>query len=71
VWARTYEVKVISGVRMIQRLVPEMRGRGWGRVTQIGGGLAIQPMSAQPHYNAICWWLVVVAQLRTYPRIGT
>jgi NAD(P)-dependent dehydrogenase (short-subunit alcohol dehydrogenase family) len=52
VWARTYEVNVLSGVRMIQRLVPAMRERGWGRVIQIGGGLAIQPMAAQPHYNA-------------------
>jgi NAD(P)-dependent dehydrogenase (short-subunit alcohol dehydrogenase family) len=31
-WARTYEVNVISGVRLIQRLVPGMRERGWGRV---------------------------------------
>jgi 3-oxoacyl-[acyl-carrier protein] reductase len=52
IWARTYEVNVLSGVRMIQRLVPAMRERGWGRVIQIGGGLAIQPMAAQPHYNA-------------------
>ncbi|GAA3047128.1 SDR family NAD(P)-dependent oxidoreductase [Pseudonocardia yunnanensis] len=52
VWARTYEVNVIAGVRMIQRLVPEMRRRGWGRVIQIGGGLGIQPMSAHPQYNA-------------------
>jgi len=52
IWARTYEVNVISGVRMIERLVPEMRRRGWGRVIQIGGGLAIQPTAPQPHYNA-------------------
>jgi NAD(P)-dependent dehydrogenase (short-subunit alcohol dehydrogenase family) len=37
---------------MIQRLVPPMRKRGWGRVIQIGGGLAQQPVAAQPHYNA-------------------
>ncbi|MGP4014551.1 SDR family NAD(P)-dependent oxidoreductase [Saccharopolyspora sp. 5N708] len=52
IWARTYNVNVISGVRMIQRLVPEMRKRRWGRVITIGGGLAIQPMAVQPHYNA-------------------
>ncbi|AWW35931.1 short-chain dehydrogenase [Streptomyces sp. AS58] len=51
-WARTYEVNVVSGVRMIQRLVPGMRGRGWGRVIQIGGGLASQPIATLPHYNA-------------------
>jgi NAD(P)-dependent dehydrogenase (short-subunit alcohol dehydrogenase family) len=52
VWARTYNVNVISGIRMIHRLVPAMCERHWGRVITIGGGLAIQPMSAQPHYNA-------------------
>lgn len=52
VWARTYEVNVLSGVRMIQRLVPAMHERGWGRVIQVGGGLAIQPMAGHPHYNA-------------------
>ncbi|POX63498.1 short-chain dehydrogenase [Streptomyces sp. Ru62] len=52
VWVRTYEVNVVSGVRMIQRLVPGMRERGWGRVIQIGGGLASQPLAMLPHYNA-------------------
>jgi 3-oxoacyl-[acyl-carrier protein] reductase len=52
IWARTYNVNVISGVRMIQRLVPAMRDRGWGRVITIGGGLAVQPVDMQPHYNA-------------------
>ncbi|MEV0460146.1 SDR family NAD(P)-dependent oxidoreductase [Catellatospora methionotrophica] len=51
-WARLYEVNVISGVRMIQHLVPGMRERGWGRVVQIGGGLAGQPTADQPHYTA-------------------
>jgi NAD(P)-dependent dehydrogenase (short-subunit alcohol dehydrogenase family) len=37
---------------MIQRLVPAMRERGWGRVIQIGGGLAQQPMPMQSDYNA-------------------
>ncbi|GAA4237407.1 hypothetical protein GCM10023075_62310 [Streptosporangium album] len=26
--------------------------RRWGRVIQVGGGLALQPMNLQPHYNA-------------------
>lgn len=51
-WRQTYEVNVISGVRMVQRLVPQMRERGWGRVITIGGGLAIQPMNSHPQYNA-------------------
>ncbi|NBH07409.1 SDR family NAD(P)-dependent oxidoreductase [Amycolatopsis sp. SID8362] len=52
VWLRTYDVNVVSGVRMIHRFVPGMRARGWGRVIQIGGGLSGQPMAMQPHYNA-------------------
>ncbi|MEU8636736.1 SDR family NAD(P)-dependent oxidoreductase [Amycolatopsis sp. NPDC048633] len=51
-WASIYEANVVSAVRMIHRFVPGMRSRGWGRVIQIGGGLAIQPMAMQPHYTA-------------------
>jgi 3-oxoacyl-[acyl-carrier protein] reductase len=51
-WAETYEINVVSGVRMIQRLVPRMRERHWGRVIQIGGGLANQPISMTPDYCA-------------------
>jgi 3-oxoacyl-[acyl-carrier protein] reductase len=51
-WADTYDQNVISGVRMIQRLVPAMRERGWGRVITIGGGLGGQPMNTHPQYNA-------------------
>lgn len=51
-WQQTYNINVISAVRMIQRLVPQMRERQWGRVIQIGGGLAQQPHGGAPHYNA-------------------
>lgn len=51
-WTRIYQMNVVSGVRMIGHLVPGMRRRGWGRVIQIGGGLAVQPVAEQPHYSA-------------------
>lgn len=51
-WLQTYNSNVISAVRMIQRLVPQMRGRHWGRVIQVGGGLSQQPAATAPHYNA-------------------
>ncbi|RZT36838.1 SDR family NAD(P)-dependent oxidoreductase [Cupriavidus agavae] len=51
-WMETFDVNVLSAVRMIQRLVPSMREARWGRVIQIGGGLAGQPISMQPDYNA-------------------
>jgi short-subunit dehydrogenase len=44
----TSQVNVISAVRTIQKLVPEMRKARWGRVIQIGGALAQQPIAAQP-----------------------
>jgi len=51
-WSRIHQINVVSGVRMIGHLVPGMRRRGWGRVIQIGGGLAVQPVAQQPHYSA-------------------
>lgn len=51
-WGEIYNNNVVSYVRMIQRIVPQMKTLGWGRVIHIGGGLAIQPIKEQPHYNA-------------------
>jgi 3-oxoacyl-[acyl-carrier protein] reductase len=51
-WIDTYQSNVLSGVRMIHRLLPKMRERHWGRIIQIGGGLAIQPIPMQPDYEA-------------------
>ncbi|AWS43469.1 SDR family NAD(P)-dependent oxidoreductase [Streptosporangium sp. 'caverna'] len=51
-WSQIYELNVISGIRMIRRVVPRMHERGWGRVIQIGGGLGLQPTADLPHYNA-------------------
>ncbi|MDP9843957.1 SDR family NAD(P)-dependent oxidoreductase [Streptosporangium lutulentum] len=51
-WAEIYNVNVISSVRMIQRLVPGMRERGWGRVIQISSVTGELPAASQPHYAA-------------------
>jgi len=51
-WLDTYRINVAASVRLVQRLVPPMRERGWGRVIQIGGAMAIQPTEAYPHYGA-------------------
>ncbi|MFE6946457.1 SDR family NAD(P)-dependent oxidoreductase [Streptomyces chartreusis] len=51
-WAELYNINVLSGVRMIQRLVPSMRERGWGRVIQISSVLGALPAANQPHYAA-------------------
>ncbi|XVV09599.1 SDR family NAD(P)-dependent oxidoreductase [Actinoplanes sp. CA-131856] len=52
IWLHTYNINVVSGVRMIQRLVPGMRDKAYGRVVTIGGGLSMQPFDNHPHYNA-------------------
>lgn len=51
-WMDMYNQNVVAYVRMIQRIVPQMKTLGWGRVIHIGGGLGIQPIKEQPHYNA-------------------
>lgn len=51
-WLHVYNVNVVSYVRMIQRIVPAMKGQSWGRVIHIGGGLGVQPINDLPHYNA-------------------
>lgn len=51
-WAEVYNINVLSSVRMIQRLVPQMRTRGWGRVIQISSVTGEMPAANQPHYAA-------------------
>ncbi|MEU4098813.1 SDR family NAD(P)-dependent oxidoreductase [Streptomyces sp. NPDC026673] len=51
-WAALYNTNVLSSVRMIQRLVPGMRERGWGRVIQISSVTGELPKASQPHYAA-------------------
>jgi 3-oxoacyl-[acyl-carrier protein] reductase len=51
-WSLTYASNVLASVRLIHRLVPDMKERGWGRVINIATGAAITPTSAQPDYGA-------------------
>ncbi|HEX4252307.1 MAG TPA: SDR family NAD(P)-dependent oxidoreductase [Pseudonocardia sp.] len=51
-WADIYNVNVLTSVRMVRRLLPGMRARGWGRVIQISSVTGHLPTAAQPHYNA-------------------
>src|SRR5258706_426687 len=46
-WIETYESNVLSGGRMIHRLLPQMRERPWGRGIPIGGGPGLPP--GPPH----------------------
>lgn len=51
-WVSTFQVNVVSGVRMVQAFVPDMIERAWGRVITIGGGLGQQPIGLLPDYSA-------------------
>jgi NAD(P)-dependent dehydrogenase (short-subunit alcohol dehydrogenase family) len=50
-WTATYEKNVVAAGRLIHRLVPGMRERGWGRVIQMSSAAGIIPTSAQPDYG--------------------
>jgi 3-oxoacyl-[acyl-carrier protein] reductase len=51
-WLQTYQLCVLSAVRLINRLVPGMKQRGWGRVIQISSSSASMPTPQIPHYQA-------------------
>ena len=51
-WAELYNANVLSLVRMVQLLVPQMKQLGWGRIIQIASSLATQPFAFTPDYAA-------------------
>jgi NAD(P)-dependent dehydrogenase (short-subunit alcohol dehydrogenase family) len=51
-WNDVYNVNVVSMVRMINRLVPLMQERKWGRVIAIASGVGTKPQGGMPAYSA-------------------
>jgi len=51
-WAKLYDINVVAAVQLIQRLVPEMKASGWGRVVQISSGEGTRPFAHMPGYAA-------------------
>ncbi len=51
-WLDTFNQDVISMVRMIRLLVPQMKQLGWGRIIQLSSVVGVQPFAAQPDYSA-------------------
>ena len=51
-WSELYEINVVSAVRLIERIVPAMKERGWGRVIQISSGEATRAPRFMPDYAA-------------------
>jgi len=51
-WADTYQKNTIATIRMIHRLAPAMKERGWGRLIQFASSAANSPSNVIPHYAA-------------------
>ena len=51
-WVDIYQKNTLSGVRLIQRLVPGMRERGWGRIVFVGTIGTTRPRERLPGYYA-------------------
>lgn len=51
-WLTIYNVNVVSMVRMIHWILPQMKQSGWGRIIQIASIAGISPRPANPDYAA-------------------
>ncbi len=51
-WHEAWDINVVSGVRLTQRVLPAMRERGWGRVIFLGTVGTEQPGQNNPDYYA-------------------
>jgi NAD(P)-dependent dehydrogenase (short-subunit alcohol dehydrogenase family) len=51
-WAATYNVNVLSAVRLIRGVVPHMKSSGWGRIIQLSSRVATRPPPDMPDYAA-------------------
>jgi 3-oxoacyl-[acyl-carrier protein] reductase len=51
-WLDTFNQDVLSMVRMIRLLVPQMKQLGWGRIVQLSSLVGVQPLAVQPDYGA-------------------
>lgn len=51
-WAQMFHQDVLSMVRLVQHLAPQMQMRGWGRFIQVASPAAMQPLGLGPDYSA-------------------
>ena len=51
-WSDIYNVNVVSMVRMVRLLAPQMKRLGWGRIIQVASGVATSPNASMPDYAA-------------------
>jgi 3-oxoacyl-[acyl-carrier protein] reductase len=51
-WLRMFETNVLSGVRMVQHLLPGMKALGWGRIVFVSTVGSRRPRARMPGYYA-------------------
>jgi len=51
-WIETYQQNAIAAARMIRRLLPGMKAKGWGRIINIASAAGTQPIAFGPDYGA-------------------
>jgi NAD(P)-dependent dehydrogenase (short-subunit alcohol dehydrogenase family) len=50
-WLDSYNANVLSMVRLIQKLLPPMKERGWGRIINISAGAGVNPPPGMEVYS--------------------
>jgi 3-oxoacyl-[acyl-carrier protein] reductase len=51
-WEAAHRTLILSPMAIIERLLPGMRGRGWGRVVAIGSSAVVEPLATIQLSNA-------------------
>ena len=51
-WAEMYNHDVLSIVRLVQHIAPQMKQLGWGRFIQLSSSAGVQPYAFGPDYSA-------------------
>ena len=51
-WRKFFETDLLSAVRLILAVVPDMRQAGWGRVINVATGMATTPQAVMADYAA-------------------
>lgn len=51
-WIETYQLNAIAAARIIRRLLPSMKARGWGRIVNVASAAGTQPIAFGPDYGA-------------------
>ncbi len=50
-WLASYDVNVLSMVRLIQKVLPTMQAQGWGWLINISSGAAVRPLPGMGAYS--------------------